>query len=287
MANTIQVNGVAIRYRNMNETDYISLTDLAKYKTQDPSLVIGHWMRTRNTIDYLAAWESLYNPNFNPTEIGGFRSDSSLNTFTLSPQKWVGATNAIGILSKAGKYGGTYAHKDIAFKFASYISVEFELYVIKEFQRLKTEEQKQLGWTAKRELAKINYRIHTDSIKENLIPRLLTKEECSIVYASEADVLNKALFHRTAKEWREANPDKKGNIRDYASIEQLLVLANIEGLNAELIRMKFSQLDRLIQLNAAAISQMKSLVSNAVTAERITVDIAENLLSAVKADIED
>ncbi len=205
----IEVKGREITVVSVNEQDYISLTDIAKYKTNDTSAVIGNWMRNRNTIEFLGIWETLYNANFNPLEFEGFRKQAGLNAFTLSPQKWVNTTNAIGFIVKAGRYGGTYAHKDIAFKFASWISVEFELYIIKEFQRLKKEEQKILGWTAKRELAKINYRIHTNAIKENLIPQNLTKQQISFIYANEADVLNMALFGKTAKQWREKNPTKK------------------------------------------------------------------------------
>jgi len=205
------VKGIEIGYRKIEDDEFISLTDIAKYKnTESPSHVIGHWMRARSTIDYLTAWETLYNPDFNPTEIGGFRNDCSLNTFTLSPQKWIEATGAIGMTSKAGKYCGTYAHKDIAFKFAGWVSVEFELYVIREFQRLKENEQRALEWTAKRELAKVNYRIHTDAIKEHLIVPELTPKQISFVYANEADLLNVALFGRTAGEWREENLTKKG-----------------------------------------------------------------------------
>lgn len=257
-ANEIQVNGISISYREINENDYINLTDMAKYKTDNANSVIGHWMRTRNTIDYLAAWESLYNPHFNPTEIGGFRADCSLNTFTMSPQKWISATNAIGIVSKSGRYGGTYAHKDIAFKFASWISVEFELYVIKEFQRLKENEQKALAWSAKRELAKMNYHIHTDAIKQHIVPTL-TGRQLNFVYANEADVLNVAMFGMTAAEWRTANPDKKGNIRDYAAIEQLLVLANMESYNAILIEQGKPQSERLQLLNTMADNQLRVL----------------------------
>ena len=257
-ANEIQVNGISISYREINENDYINLTDMAKYKTDNANSVIGHWMRTRNTIDYLAAWESLYNPHFNPTEIGGFRADCSLNTFTMSPQKWISATNAIGIVSKSGRYGGTYAHKDIAFKFASWISVEFELYVIKEFQRLKENEQKALAWSAKRELAKMNYHIHTDAIKQHIVPTL-TGRQLNFVYANEADVLNVAMFGMTAAEWRTANPNKKGNIRDYAAIEQLLVLANMESYNAILIEQGKPQSERLQLLNTMADNQLRVL----------------------------
>ncbi|MCI1785266.1 MAG: KilA-N domain-containing protein [Bacteroidales bacterium] len=243
----------------INDADYISLTDIAKYKTDDTSAVIGNWMRNRNTIEYLGIWETLYNPEFKPLEFEGFRKEAGLNAFTLSPLKWVTSTNAIGIIVKAGRYGGTYAHKDIAFKFASWISVEFELYVVKEFQRLKEEEQKELGWSAKRELAKINYHIHTDAIKEHLIPKELTSSQLSIIYANEADVLNVALFGITAKEWRESNPDKKGNIRDYASVNELICLSNMENLNAVMINENIDQRDRLRKLNEIAIQQMRVL----------------------------
>ncbi len=216
-------------------------------------------MRNRNTIEYLGIWESLYNPDFKPLEFEGFRKEAGLNAFTLSPQKWINTTNAIGIISKSGRYGGTYAHKDIAFKFASWISVEFELYIVKEFQRLKEEEQKQLGWSAKRELSKINYRIHTDAIKQNLIPAEVTAKQASIIYANEADVLNGAMFGMTAKQWREQNPDKKGNIRDYASINELICLSNMENLNAVFINDGMAQSERLIKLNQIAIQQMKIL----------------------------
>ena len=216
-------------------------------------------MRSRNTIEFLGIWETLNNPNFNPVEFEGVRKQAGLHAFILFPKKWVEATNAIGILSKAGRYGGTYAHKDIAFEFASWISVEFKLYFIKEFQRLKDEKQKQLGWSAKRELAKINYRIHTDAIKENLIPAELPPAQISFVYANEADILNMALFGMTARQWQEKNPDKKGNIRDYASINELICLSNMENINAVLIADGLSQSDRLRKLNQIAISQMKVL----------------------------
>ena len=216
-------------------------------------------MRNRNTIEYLGIWESLYNPQFNPLEFEGFRKEAGLNAFTLSPQKWITSTNAIGIISKSGRYGGTYAHKDIAFKFASWISVEFELYIIKEFQRLKEDEQKLIGWTAKRELSKINYHIHTNAIKQNLIPKEITTQQASIIYANEADVLNVAMFGVTAKQWREANPDLKGNIRDYATINELICLSNMESLNAVFIEEGLPQSIRLQKLNQIAIHQMKVL----------------------------
>ncbi len=258
----IEVKGSEITVVSVNEQDYISLTDIAKYKTNDTSAVIGNWMRNRNTIEFLGIWETLYNANFKPLEFEGFRKQAGLNAFTLSPQKWVNTTNAIGFIVKAGRYGGTYAHKDIAFEFASWISVEFELYIIKEFQRLKEEEQKLLGWTAKRELAKINYRIHTDAIKENLIPQNLTKQQISFIYANEADVLNMALFGKTAKQWREENPDKKGNIRDYANVSQLVCLSNLENLNAVFINDGLPQSERLVKLNQIAIQQMRILVDD-------------------------
>ena len=242
-----------------NENDYISLTDIAKYKSDDPTAVIGNWMRNRNTIEFLGIWESLYNPMFKPLEFEVFRKEAGLNAFTLSPQKWTKTTNAIGIVAKSGRYGGTFAHKDIAFKFASWISVEFELYIVKEFQRLKEEEQKQLGWSAKRELSKINYRIHTDAIKRNIIPEEVTPQQASIIYANEADVLNVAMFGMTAKQWREANADKKGNIREYATINELICLSNMENLNAVFIDQGLPQGERLIKLNQIAIQQMKVL----------------------------
>lgn len=241
--------------------DYISLTDLAKYKSDDPNSVIANWMRNRNTIEYLGIWEQLYNPSFKPTEFEGFRMQAGLNAFTLSPKKWIESTNAIGIVAKSGRYGGTFAHKDIAFKFASWISVEFELYIVKEFQRLKAEEQKMLGWSAKRELSKINYRIHTDAIKTHLLPAEITREQASLVYADEADVLNVAMFGKTARQWREDNPELKGNIRDYASVNELICLSNMENLNALFIEQGIPQPERLIKLNKIAIHQMQILES--------------------------
>ena len=239
--------------------DYISLTDLARHRSDEPSAVIGNWMRNRNTIEYLGLWETLYNPKFKPIEFEGFRRQAGLNAFTLSPQKWINATCASGIICKSGRYGGTYAHKDIALKFAAWISVGFELYVAKEFQRLKAEEQKQLGWSAKRELAKINYHIHTDAIKQNLIPQELTPQQKSAVYAEEADVLNVALFGMTAKQWRDSNPNLAGNIRDYASINQLICLSNLENLNSVFISEEIPQSERLVKLNRLAIHQMQIL----------------------------
>lgn len=255
----IVVDNTSITVLRFKESDFISLTDIAKRKTDEPSAVIGNWIRNRNTIEYLGIWETLYNPDFKLLEFEGFRKEAGLNAFTLSPLKWVITTNAAGICVKSGRYGGTFAHKDIAFKFASWISVEFELYLYKEFQRLKEEEQKQLGWSAKRELAKLNYRIHTDAIKQNLIPPELDRHKTSIVYANEADVLNVAMFGMTAQEWREANPDKKGNIRDYANINELICLSNLESLNAVFINDGIPQGERLLKLNRVAISQMRVL----------------------------
>jgi len=248
---------------SQNEEDYICLTDIAKYKNPEGSDdLIRNWLRNRNTIEFLGIWEHLNNPNFKPVEFDGFKKLAGLNSFTLTPKQWIEKTDAIGIVSKPGRYGGTYAHKDIAFEFAAWISVEFKLYLIKEFQRLKDEELKQLGWDIRRNLAKINYRIHTDAIKENLIPPELTAKQTSLVYASEADVLNMALFGMTAKGWRDANPDKKGNIRDYADVSQLVCLSNLENLNALFIQENLSQSERLHKLNQIAIHQMKLLTNN-------------------------
>ena len=248
---------------NMERDDYISLTDIAKVKDSDnPRYIIQNWMRNRNTIEFLGVWESLYNPNFNRVEFDAFRSQAGLNSFVMTPQKWIDATAAIGIVSKAGRYGGTYAHKEIAFEFASWISVEFKLYLVKEFERLKAEEMRRFGWDIKRNLAKINYRIHTDAIKENLIPPELSAKQISLVYASEADVLNMALFGMTAKQWRDSHPELKGNIRDYANVSQLVCLANLENLNAVFISEGMPQAERLARLNAIAISQMQVLTQD-------------------------
>lgn len=264
----ITVQNTNISVINLNGEDYVSITDLARHKSDDPTAVISNWMRNRNTVEYLGIWESLYNPHFNPLEFEGFRKEAGLNAFTLSPKKWIETTNAIGLISKSGRYGGTYAHKDIAFKFASWISVEFELYIVKEFQRLKAEEQKNLGWSAKRELSKINYHIHTDAIKHNLIPAEVTKTQASIIYANEADVLNVALFGLTAKQWREANPDLKGNIRDYASVNELICLSNMENLNALFIEQGMTQSDRLLKLNQIAIHQI-SILENDINGRKL------------------
>jgi len=249
-----------------NEGDYISLTDIAKYKDSErTNYIVQNWMRTRSTVEFLGLWEKLHNLNFNSIEFDAFRNESGSNSFSLTPQRWIEKTNAIGLVSKAGRYGGgTFAYKDIAFEFASWISSEFKLYLIKEFQRLKDEENMRLvlGWDMKRTLTKINYKIHTDAIKVHLIPPHISKQSANIVYASEADVLNMALFGKTAKEWRNENTKKEGNIRDYSDVTQLVVLSNLEGINAELIRQGVSQSDRLIQLNEIAIVQMQSLLGN-------------------------
>lgn len=243
-----------------NENDYISITDIAKYKDSiDANDIIRNWLRNRNTIEFLGIWEQLNNSDFKPVEFEGFKKEAGLNSFTLSPTKWINSTNAIGIISKSGRYGGTYAHKDIAFEFASWVSVEFKLYLIKEFQRLKDEELKQFGWDIRRNLTKLNYKIHTDAIKENLIPKELTPQQINFVYANEADILNVALFGQTAKEWRDQNKDKNGNIRDEADVNQLVCLANMESLNAHLINEGFSKSQRIEKLNKIAISQMKIL----------------------------
>lgn len=251
---------------HINKNDYFSLTDIARYKNPEaPADVVKNWLRRKDTIEFIGLWEKLNNPNFNVVEFDQFKNEAGHNYFTLSPKKWIAGVNAIGIISKAGKYNaGTYAHKDIALQFASWISPEINLYIIKEFQRLKADEQKQLGWTVKRELAKINYRIHTDAIKDNIIiPLEISKEQASFVYANEADVLNVALFGMTAREWIDKNPDKKGNIRDYAEVSQLVCLSNLENLNAYLIERGLTQPERLIELNKAAIRQMKVLAEEA------------------------
>ena len=253
---TVQKTDVTIL--KINDTDYISLTDIAKYKTTDANAVIANWLRNRMTIEYLGLWEILYNPILNPSNSRGLKRSRTKCVYSF-PSKWIETTCAIGIISKSGRYGGTFAHKDIAFKFASWISVEFELYIVKEFQRLKEQEQAQLGWSAKRELSKINYHIHTDAIKQHLIPQEITSQQTSMIYASEADVLNVAMFGMTALEWRDTHPDLKGNIRDYASINELICLSNMENLNAVFINEGLAQKDRLIKLNQIAIQQMNIL----------------------------
>lgn len=251
------VKDTKINIIEFNQQDYICITDMLKAK--DGDFFITDWLRNRNTLEYLGIWESIYNPNFNYGEFATIRNKSGLNNFKISVKEFVAKTNAIGLQAKAGRYGGTYAHKDIAFEFGMWISPEFKIYLVKEFQRLKDEEQKQLGWTAKRELTKINYRIHTDAIKENLIPPELSPAQINNIYASEADVLNVALFSMTAAEWRTNNPDKPGNIRDYATINELICLSNMENINAVLISDGVPQSERLQKLNQVAISQMKIL----------------------------
>ena len=253
----ILVNAIEIRTLKINEEDYISLTDMLKAK--DGEYFFSNWLRNRNTIEFLGIWEKVYNPNFNCVEFDIIKSQAGLNSYRLSAKEWMEKTQSIGIISKAGRYGGTYAHKDIAFEFAMWISPEFKVYLIREFQRLKEDEQKLLGWSAKRELAKLNYRIHTDAIKQNLIPPELDRKKVSIVYANEADVLNVAMFGMTAQEWRDANPDKKGNIRDYGTINELICLSNLESLNSVFINDGVPQSERLLKLNKVAISQMKVL----------------------------
>jgi len=266
----MSVKGIDIRYSRINQDDYISLTDIAKYKNAEaPNDVIKNWLRNRMTIESLGLWEGLNNPSFKPVEFDGFRKEAGLNSFVLSPTKWIERTNAIGITVSAGKYGGTYAHNDIALEFANWVSVEFRLYLIKEFQRLKAEEQKALDWTAKRELAKVNYRIHTDAIKENLIVPKLTQKQISFVYANEADMLNVALFGKTASEWRIKNHDKKGNMRDYANVEQLLVLANLESYNAILVEQGMPQAERIVLLNKTARKQLETLMNARIKYDKL------------------
>lgn len=259
----IDVQGREVVINIVNNEDYISITDIAKYKDDKRTdYIIQNWLRNRNTIEFLGIWEKLNNPDFKPIEFEGFRNQAGLNSFVLTPKKWIETTSAIGMTSKAGRYGGTYAHKDIAFEFASWISVEFKLYLIKEFQRLKEQEQGQLEWNIRRSLTKINYRIHTDAIKMNIVPKTLSAKEKNIIYASEADVLNMALFGMTAKTWRENNPDKDGNIRDYADISQLVCLSNLESINAVLINEGLKQPQRLEKLNKIAITQMRILTED-------------------------
>ena len=254
MGTSVNVKGEEISILTIDDKDYISLTDMIKAK--DGDFFISDWLRNRNTVEFLGIWEQIHNPNFNYGEFAIIRSNAGLNSYKISVKEWAERTNAIGIFAKAGRYGGTYAYKDIAFEFGMWISPEFKIYLIKEFERLKEEERAQIGWNAKRELTKINYRIHTDAIQENLIPKELTPQQTSIIYASEADVLNMALFGKTAKQWRDENPEKKGNIRDYASINELICLANMENINAVLIQDKIPQNERLVKLNKVAIHQM-------------------------------
>ena len=261
----IEARGREITVLKIDQEDFLSLTDIARHKdSKHTDMIIHNWMRNRNTIELLGFWESIYNPHFKPLEFEGFRKQAGLNSFVMTSKRWIETTNAIGIISKSGRYGGTFAHRDIAFEFASWISIEFKLYVIKEFQRLKADEHDrlQLEWNLQRTLAKVNYHIHTDAIREYLIPKELTKTQITIVYANEADLLNVALFGLTAKQWRDENSDLDGNIRDFATIEQLVILSNLESINAMLIQQGVKQSDRLIQLNQIAISQMKSLIAH-------------------------
>ncbi|MCR5325630.1 MAG: KilA-N domain-containing protein [Bacteroidales bacterium] len=253
----MDVNGVKVSLIKVCGEDYISLTDMMRSKEGD--FFFHNWLRNRNTVEFLGVWEKVNNPEFNSVEFDMIKSKAGLNSFRLSVKEWMEKTSAIGIVSKAGRYGGTYAHKDIAFEFAMWISPEFKVYLIREFQRLKDQEQKLIGWSAKRELAKINYRIHTDAIKQNLIPSEVSDAQVSFIYANEADVLNVALFGMTAKEWRDINPSLNGNIRDYATINQLICLSNLENLNSILISDGVSQSDRLRKLNTVAIYQMSVL----------------------------
>lgn len=259
----IKVLSREVTISSINEEDYISLTDIAKHRNaDDPRFIIQNWMRTRSTVEFLGIWECLNNPAFNRVDFEAVKTEAGSNAFVMTPTKWVELTGAIGVTSKAGRYGGTFAHKDIAFEFASWVSVEFKLYLIKEFQRLKEDERKTLGWDIRRNLAKINYRIHTDAVQQHLIPPTLTARQTSLVYATEADVLNLALFGRTAAQWREANPDKKGNMRDEADVTQLVCLSNLENLNALFIAEGLPQNERLRRLNRIAIHQMTLLAGD-------------------------
>jgi hypothetical protein len=263
MNKTIEVLNTEVKIKTINQNDFICLTDIAKSKNPEhPDDLIRNWLRNRNTLELLGIWEQLHNPEFNPVEFDGIRKQAGLNSFTLTPKQWIARTQALGLSSKAGRYGGTFAHQDIAFEFASWVSVEFKLYLIKEFQRLKNTELKQLGWDVRRQLTKINYRIHTDAIKETLIPAELTPQQISFIYANEADLLNMALFGKTAKQWRDENPGEKGNIRDYANVSQLVCLANLESLNAHFIQQELPQEERLQFLNQTAIQQMRLLTED-------------------------
>jgi hypothetical protein len=261
---TMDVQGTAVTVLSKEQDDYISLTDMVK-NFDGGSALIEQWLKNKDTILFLGVWEQINNPDFNSLEFEGIKNEAGRNSFFLSAKKWIETTNATGLIASAGRYGGTYAHKDIAFEFGSWLSPEFKLYLIKEFQRLKEDENRRLSldWNLNRTLAKVNYRIHTDAIKEKIIPSMITKKQQSLTYANEADLLNVALFGMTAKQWRDQNPSLKGNIREYSSIEQLLVLANLESLNAEFIRMELTQGDRLKKLNKIAIEQMKSLIGQA------------------------
>ena len=254
----IVVNETEITIIEIDEKDYISLTDMVR-NIENGLALIEKWLRNKNTIEFLGIWEEIYNQNFNSPEFEGIKNAAGLNRFVMSVKQWIEKTNSIGIIAKAGRYGGTFAHKDIAFEFASWVSPQFKLYLLREFQRLKEDEQKSLGWTAKRELSKINYHIHTNAVRKNLIPNKLSQDQTSTIYANEADVLNVALFGITAKQWRDENPDSTGNIRDYATINQLICLSNMENLNAVFINKGMPQSERLKELNRIAIQQMSVL----------------------------
>ena len=261
---SITALGVQIAVTNKDGEDYISLTDIARYKSDEPSAVIANWMRSRNTVDFLGVWETLHNPNFNSIEFEGIEQQAGKNAFTMSPRKWIKATNAIGIRAKGGRYGGAFAHTDIALDFAAWISPEFRLYVFKDYQRLKLDENSRLNpdWNVNRMFSRMNYRMHTDAVKENLIPHISGERAKKITYATEADVLNVAVFGMTAKQWRESHPNEDGNVRDHATTRQLLVLANLETMNAELIRDGWDRASRVKKLNDMGIRQMKSLEGN-------------------------
>ena len=259
---TIHANGIDIAiYTQDFENEFISLTDIARYKSDDPAAVIQNWMRNRDVIDFLGLWERLHNPDFNPLEFEGVKKQAGANAFTMSPKKWIEATNAIGIVSKAGRYGGTYAHSDVAMSFATWISPEFQLYIMKDYRRLKTDENSRLSlnWNLNREISKLNYRIQTDAIKENLIPPELTAAQVAYIYANEADMLNVVLFGKTAKQWKDENPTEKGNIRDTATLHQLLVLANLQSYNAVLINQGKNQKERMELLRQLTVQQLQTL----------------------------
>jgi hypothetical protein len=269
---TITVQGTEVVLYEEKKGDFISITDIARYRdTERSDYILQNWMRNRSTIEFIGLWEQFNNPNFNSIEFDGIKNMAGSNGFSLTPKRWIEATNAIGIVSKTGRYGGTFAHKDIAFEFASWLSSEFKFFLIKEFQRLKDDEQQRLSleWNLQRTLSKINYRIHTDAIKEEIIPKTVTREQAMFIYANEADLLNVALFGKTAAQWRSQNPAEKGNIRDFATLEQLVVLSNMESINALLIRQGLPQGERLVQLNSVAITQMKSLVDNQNLTKRL------------------
>ena len=269
---SLHANGIDISiYTYDFENEYISLTDIARYKSNEPNDVIRNWMRSKDTLDFLGLWEKLHNPDFKPVEFEGFRNEAGANAFTMSPQKWIEGVNAKGIVSKSGRYGGTFAHSDIAFEFASWVSAEFKLYIIKDYKRLKNDENSRLSlnWNLNRELSKLNYRIHTDAIKEYLILPELTPQQKAFTYANEADMLNVVLFGKTAKMWREENSENKGNIRDHASMNQLLVLVNLESYNAVLIEQKKSQAERMTLLREMAVKQLQTLENTTLSLPKL------------------